>query len=275
MDFHLSDLVPELQGGSFVGFTNEQLTRYNRHFVLSGIGAVGQRRISQAKVALIGAGGLGSVIGYYLCAAGIGKLAIVDNDKVELSNLQRQIAHNMARIDVNKAESAAQTYRALNPDVDIKVFKERLVKGNIRGLIADYDVVIDGSDNFQTRFLINDACVLMGKPLVSGAVLGFEGQLMVVMPHDGHCYRCVFEDVPPDGVVPTCREVGVLGAVPGVIGSLQAMEAIKLIVGNGEVLKGCILIYNALNVSFRKVAVQRNPSCKVCGTTPSMSIYDF
>ncbi|RME65162.1 MAG: molybdopterin-synthase adenylyltransferase MoeB [Nitrospirae bacterium] len=252
-------------------FTDEQIHRYSRHIILPEVGGKGQKKLLQAKVLVVGAGGLGCPVGYYLAAAGVGTIAMVDSDTVELSNLQRQIAHNTERIGMNKAESAKKTFEALNPDVTVIPIKERLNKDNIMDIIKDYDIVVDGSDNFPTRYLVNDACVMMKKPLVSGAILRFEGQLTTILPGEGHCYRCLFEEPPPPGLVPSCQEAGVIGALPGVIGAMQAMEVIKLIIGKGEVMKNQLLIYNALNCSFRKVKVPRRPDCPVCGENPTIT----
>jgi molybdopterin/thiamine biosynthesis adenylyltransferase len=254
-----------------VEFTEDQLQRYSRHIILPEVGGKGQKKILQAKVLIIGAGGLGCPVGYYLAAAGVGTIGMVDNDTVELSNLQRQIAHNTARLGMLKADSAKATFEALNPDVTVVAIKERLNKDNIMGVMKDYDIVVDGSDNFPTRYLVNDACVLLKKPLVSGAILKFEGQVTTVVPGDGHCYRCLFEEMPPAGLVPSCQEAGVIGAIPGVVGSLQAIEVIKLILGKGDVLKNTLLIYDALKTTFRRVRVPKNPECPVCGAHPTIT----
>ncbi len=251
-------------------FTEDQIMRYSRHIILPEVGGKGQEKIAKAKVFMIGAGGLGCPVGYYLTAAGVGTLAMIDNDDVELSNLQRQIAHSTNTIGMPKVESAQATFGALNPDVNIVPLKFRLSKDNILDLIADYDIVIDGSDNFPTRYLVNDACVIAKKPLVSGAILRFEGHVTTVLPGDGHCYRCLFEEMPPPGLVPSCQEAGVLGVLPGIIGGLQAMETLKLILGKGDVLKETLLIYDALKTTFRKVKVRKNPECPVCGDNPSI-----
>lgn len=252
-------------------FTDEQIHRYSRHIILPEVGGKGQKKLLQAKVLVVGAGGLGCPAGYYLAAAGVGTIAMVDSDTVELSNLQRQIAHNTERLGMNKAESAKKTFEALNPDVTVIPIKERLTKNNIMDIIKDYDIVVDGSDNFPTRYLVNDACVLMRKPLVSGAILRFEGQLTTILPGEGHCYRCLFEEPPPPGLVPSCQEAGVIGALPGVIGALQAMEVIKLILGKGEPMKNQLLIYNALQCSFRKVKIPKRSDCPVCGDNPTIT----
>jgi len=252
-------------------FTDDQLQRYSRHIILPEVGGKGQAKIAHAKVIIIGAGGLGCPVGYYLTAAGVGTLALIDNDTVEMSNLQRQIAHNVHTIGMPKVESAQKTFTALNPDVRIVPLRVRLSKDNILDLIKDYDIVVDGSDNFPTRYLVNDACVMAGKPLVSGAILRFEGQVTTIIPGKGHCYRCLFEEPPPPGLVPSCQEAGVLGVLPGVIGGLQATEVLKLILGKGEPLKGELLIYNALTTSFRKVKVPKNPLCPVCGDNPTIT----
>lgn len=251
-------------------FTEEQLKRYSRHIILPEVGGKGQKKISGAKVLIVGAGGLGCPVGYYLAAAGVGTLALVDNDIVELSNLQRQIAHSIRTIGINKAESAKKTFEALNPDVNVIPVKERVNSSNILDLFKDYDVIVDGTDNFPTRYLINDACVMLKKPLVSGAILRFEGQVTTILPGDGPCYRCLFEEPPPPGLVPSCQEAGVLGVLPGVIGGLQATEVLKLILGKGKLLSEELLIYNALETNFRKVKIPKNPDCPICGKDPKI-----
>ncbi len=251
-------------------FTEEQIQRYSRHIILPEVGGKGQRKIFSAKVFIVGAGGLGCPVGYYLTAAGVGTIAIADDDDVELSNLQRQIAHSVQTLGINKADSARRTFTTLNPDVNIISIKERLTNKNILDLIRDYDIVVDGSDNFPTRYLINDACVMSKKPLVSGAILRFEGQVTTIIPGDGPCYRCLFEIPPPLGLVPSCQEAGVLGVLPGVIGALQATEVLKLILGKGRPLKGELLIYDALRTNFRKVKIPKNPDCPVCGVNPTI-----
>ena len=252
-------------------FSEEQLKRYSRHIILPEVGGKGQQKISNAKVLMIGAGGLGCPVGYYLAAAGVGTIAIVDNDEVELSNLQRQIAHSVNTLGVNKADSAKKTFETLNTDVNVIAIKERINSKNILDLMKDYDIVIDGTDNFPTRYLINDACVMLKKPLVSGAILRFEGQVTTILPGEGHCYRCLFEEPPPAGLVPSCQEAGVLGVLPGVIGALQATEVLKLIIGKGKPLKNQLLIYDALGVDFRKVRVPKNKQCPVCGENPTIT----
>ena len=249
----------------------DQLQRYSRHIILPEIGEEGQIKIAKAKVFIVGAGGLGSPVGYYLTAAGVGTIAMVDSDNVELSNLQRQIAHSVKTLGKPKVESAKMSFESLNPDVNIVAIKERLTKDNILDLIKDYDIVVDCSDNFATRFLVNDASVLAKKPLITGAIFKFEGQLTVVIPGEGPCYRCLFEEPPPPGVLPSPQGVGLLGVIPGIIGTLQASEVLKLIIGKGEILKGELLIYNALKNSFRKVKVPKNPDCPICSDHPTIT----
>lgn len=251
-------------------FTEEQIERYSRHIILAEVGGKGQKKIRDASVFIVGAGGLGCPAGYYLAAAGVGMIGIADADTIEISNLQRQIAHSTKRIGMSKADSAKATFEELNPDVEVTTYKERLTSKNIIDIIKDYEIVIDGSDNFPTRYLINDACVMSGKPLVSGAILRFEGQVTTIIPGDGQCYRCLFEVPPPRGLVPSCAEAGVLGVLPGVIGAIQATEVLKLILGRGELLKGVLLIYNALKMSFKKVRIPKNPNCPVCSNNPSI-----
>ena len=245
--------------------------RYSRHIILPEVGGKGQAKIAGAKVFIVGAGGLGCPVGYYLTAAGVGTIALIDNDTVEMSNLQRQIAHSVKTIGMPKVESAKLTFEALNPDVKIVPIQKRMTKADIIELIRDYDIVVDGSDNFPTRYLVNDACFMAGKPLVSGAILRFEGQVTTILPGEGPCYRCLFEEPPPPGLVPSCQEAGVLGVLPGVIGGLQATEVLKLILGKGEVLRGELLIYNALKTTFRKVKIPKNPSCALCGENPTIT----
>ncbi|MBI5205452.1 MAG: molybdopterin-synthase adenylyltransferase MoeB [Nitrospirae bacterium] len=251
-------------------FTEDQLQRYSRHIILPEVGGKGQRKLLAAKVFIVGAGGLGCPVGYYLTAAGVGTLGIIDNDSVELSNLQRQIAHSTKTIGMHKIDSAKATFEALNPDVSVIGIKERISKDNILDLIKGYDIVVDGSDNFPTRYLVNDACVMAKKPLVSGAILKFEGHVTTIVPGEGHCYRCLFEEMPPPGLVPSCQEAGVIGAIPGVVGSLQAIEVIKLILGKGGPLKNTLLIYDALKTTFRRIKVPKNPNCPVCGDNPTI-----
>ena len=251
-------------------FTGEQLQRYSRHLILPEVGKQGQEKIAKAKVFIVGSGGLGSSAGYYLTTAGIGTIALIDNDLVELSNLQRQIAHSVKTIGKPKVISAKETFESLNPDVKVIAIQQKLTKNNILDLIKDYDIVIDCSDNFPTRFLVNDACVMTKKPLITGAVLKFEGNVMAIIPGEGPCYRCLFEEPPSPGIIPSSQGVGLLGVVPGVIGILQATEALKLILGIGEILKGELLIYDALKSSFRKIKVPKNPDCPVCGNHPTI-----
>jgi adenylyltransferase/sulfurtransferase len=248
--------------------SEDQRQRYSRHLMLPEVGEEGQEKLFNARVLVIGVGGLGSPAGYYLTAAGVGNLTIVDNDEVDLSNLQRQIAHSTKTIGMPKVESARAMFEALNPDVRIRAARQRITAENISGLIDGHDIVVDCCDNFPTRFLINDACVLLGKRLVSGAILRFEGQLTTILPHDGHCYRCVFEDMPPADIMQSLQTAGLVGAVPGVIGTLQALEVLKLILGKGDVLKEHLLIFDGLKTRFRRVRVPRNPECPVCGNKP-------
>jgi len=246
-------------------FAEQQAQRYSRHLILPEVGAKGQKKLLDAKVLIVGAGGLGCPVGYYLSAAGVGTIGLIDNDTVELSNLQRQIAHSTMTVGLPKVDSAKATFESLNPDIRVVPIRDRLTKDNVLDLFRDYDIVVDGSDNFPTRYLVNDACVVLKKPLVSGAILRFEGHVTTILPGEGHCYRCLFEEMPPEGFVQTCSEAGIIGAIPGVIGSLQAVEVIKIILGKGKVLKNTLLVYDALNASFRRVTVPKNPECPACG----------
>jgi molybdopterin-synthase adenylyltransferase len=249
-------------------FTEDEIRRYSRHILLQDVGGTGQARLKAARVLVVGAGGLGSPLALYLAAAGIGTIGIVDDDRVELSNLQRQIAHTTDRIGALKAESAAVAAKAINPDVHIEPFNARLDADNVLGLLGRYDIVCDGTDNFTTLFLLADACVLSRRTLVSAAVLRFEGQLSVFKPHlheGGPCYRCLYPEPPPPGTVPTCSEAGVLGAVTGVMGTLQATEVLKEILEVGESLSGKLLIWDALATRFRTVRLRADPDCALCG----------
>ena len=250
-------------------FSEEQIHRYSRQIILPGIGGKGQRKLQEAKVFVMGAGGLGSPAALYLAAAGVGTIGLADSDVVELHNLQRQILHRTADVGRPKVESGKRTLESLNPEVKVEVYPERITSANIREIIKAYDIVLDGSDNFPTRFLMNDACYFEKKTLVSGAILRFDGQLSTFKPHaGGPCYRCLFPEPPPAGMIPSCQEAGVLGAVAGIIGILQANEALKEILGLGESMAGRFLMYNALNLSFHEVKIQKNPNCLLCGENP-------
>ncbi len=255
-------------------FSDDEIHRYSRHILLAEVGGTGQARLKGARVLVIGAGGLGCPLVLYLAAAGVGSIGIVDHDQVELSNLQRQIAHSTARLGVAKAESAAAAAWAINPSVRVEPHAMRLDVDNALDVIARYDIVCDGTDNFATRFLVADACMLARRTLVSAAVLRFEGQLSVFKPHEGGpCYRCLYAEAPPPGAVPTCSEAGVLGAVTGVMGTLQATEVLKEILGIGESLSGKLLIWDALATRFRTVRLRPDPHCKLCG--PEATIKDL
>ena len=253
-----------------INFNDEQIVRYSRHIILPEVGGLGQSKMLEAKVLLIGAGGLGSPAAYYLAAAGIGNMGLVDFDVVDLSNLQRQIIHSTERIGMLKTESAKKTINALNPDVNVTVFNERLTSENILRLFEGYDYILDGTDNFATRYLINDACVMMGKTNIHGSIFRFEGQVTVFKPGDGPCYRCLYPEPPPPGMVPNCQEGGVLGVLAGVIGNLQVVETLKLVLGIGEPLIGKLTIYDALKTEFRNLKLKKDPNCPMCGEEPSI-----
>jgi molybdopterin/thiamine biosynthesis adenylyltransferase/rhodanese-related sulfurtransferase len=251
----------------------EQAQRYARHLRIPEIGESGQLKLLSSKVLLIGAGGLGSPAALYLAAAGVGTLGIVDSDVVDATNLQRQILHNTERLGRSKVDSARETIAALNPDVKVIPFAERLTAANIDRVIAGYDVIVDGSDNFPTRYLVNDASVKHGIPVVHGSIYRFEGQVTVFKPHDGPCYRCLFHQPPPPEMAPSCAEAGVLGVLPGIIGSIQANEALKLLLGIGDPLIGRYLLFDALDGTFREVKLRRDPACPVCGDHPTITEY--
>ncbi len=250
--------------------TRDQILRYSRHLIMPEVGIEGQQQLKDAGILLIGAGGLGSPLGLYLAAAGVGRLGIVDFDKVDFTNLQRQIIHRTEDVGRLKVESAKERINSINPDVEVKTFNTKLSRENITDLIKDYDVVIDGTDNFPTRYLVNDACIFQKKPNIYGSIFRFDGQATVFYPFKGPCYRCLFPEPPPPGMVPSCAEGGVLGVLPGIIGVIQATEAIKLIIGKGEPLIGRLLLYNALTMKFREVKIKRSPDCPVCGDHPTV-----
>jgi adenylyltransferase/sulfurtransferase len=251
--------------------SNDELRRYSRHVILPEVGLAGQKKISAASVLCIGAGGLGSPIVAYLAAAGIGKLGIVDFDKVDYSNLQRQILHTDADVGRSKTDSANETIKGINPNVGVVLHNTRITSKNALEIIRPYDIIADGTDNFPTRYLTNDACVLLKKPNVYGSVFQFEGQASVFAPHlGGPCYRCLYPEPPPPDTVPSCAEGGVLGVLPGVIGCIQATEILKLILGQGASLMGRLLLFNALDMKFRELKVRRDPQCPVCGENPTI-----
>jgi adenylyltransferase/sulfurtransferase len=252
--------------------TNDQLRRYSRHLILPEVGLEGQKKICSTSVLCVGAGGLGSPIALYLAAAGIGKLGIVDFDVVELSNLQRQLLHPTDAVGHPKTDSARETIQRLNPGVEVVVHQTRLTSENALDVIRPYDIVVDGTDNFPTRYLTNDACVLLKKPNVYGSIFRFEGQASVFAPHlGGACYRCLYPEPPPPGLVPSCAEGGVLGVLPGLIGVIQATEILKLAVGMGSTLLNRLLLYNALDMKFRELKLRRDPQCPICGERPTIT----
>ena len=259
-----------------VRLTNEQILRYSRHLILPEVGMAGQKKLRAASVLIIGAGGLGCPIALYLTAAGIGRLGLVDFDVVDRTNLQRQILYGESVVGVPKVEAAAERLKDLNPDVEIETYPERLTSENALQIMSDYDIIIDGTDNFPTRYLTNDAAVILGKPYIYGSIFRFEGQVSVFLSRPfngferGPCYRCLFPSPPPPGAVPSCAEGGVLGVLPGIVGALQAAEAIKLIVGIGEPLIGKLMLIDTLRMEFKTVRIRRNPNCPVCGDNPTI-----
>ena len=251
-------------------FTEEQIKRYSRQIILPDVGGKGQEKLLRGSVLIVGAGGLGSPAALYLAAAGVGRIGIADSDEVEISNLQRQILHTTADIGKLKTTSAREKLVALNPDVEVTTHPVRLTSRNILDIIKDYDIIVDGSDNFPTRYLVNDACVMSNKPLSHGGIFRFDGQAITIIPGEGPCYRCLFPEPPPPGAVPSCQEAGILGAVAGIIGLVQANEVLKFILGKGELLVGKLLIFDALQTSFRTVKVPKASNCAVCGENPTV-----
>ncbi len=256
-------MLPEL--------SHEEILRYSRHLLIPEVGLDGQRKLKAASVLVIGTGGLGSPVSLYLAAAGVGRIGLVDYDVVDETNLQRQIVHGTSRVGRLKVESARERLLDLNPRIQVDVYNEPFTSENAMRIAADYDVIVDGTDNFPTRYLSNDLCVLLGKPLVYGSIFRFEGQASVFYAEEGPCYRCLFPEPPPPGLVPSCAEGGVLGVLPGTIGTIQATEALKLILGIGTPLIGKLLLYNALDASFEYVKLKKNPHCKVCGPEPEIT----
>ena len=281
-DTHVADgdeisIVPSIAGGSapvdttLPGLSHEEILRYSRHLILPEVGTEGQRRLKAARVALIGAGGLGSPASLYLAAAGVGTLGLVDFDMVDATNLQRQIVHGTAAVGTSKLDSAEARLNDLNPHVHIEAFDTRLTSENAFEVLRDFDVVLDGTDNFPTRYLVNDACVMLGKPNAYGSIFRFEGQASVFHAAVGPCYRCLYREPPPPGLVPSCAEGGVLGVLPGIIGSIQALETIKLILGKGSTLVGRLILFDALKFTFRELKLHKDPECPVCGEHPTVN----
>jgi adenylyltransferase/sulfurtransferase len=248
-----------------LSLSKEQIERYSRHIILPDVGGGGQKKLLSSRILLVGMGGLGSPAALYLAAAGVGTMGLVDFDTVELSNLQRQVIHTTDDLGKSKVQSAKETIQAINPDVQVREHEERLSIDNVMEIISDYDLIVDGTDNFPTRFLLNDACVMGKKPIVYGAIFRFEGQVSVFASDQGPCYRCLIPEMPPPGSVPRCQEAGVLGILPGIIGALQATEAIKLILGVGRPLMGRLLLFDALDMEMREMKLRKNPKCPACG----------
>lgn len=255
--------------------SREELLRYSRHLILPDVALAGQKRLKSARILLIGAGGLGSPAALYLAAAGVGTLGLVDFDVVDVTNLQRQVLHGTSQVGRPKLESARDRIADINPNVCVETHETRLTSDNALEILGQYDVIVDGTDNFATRYLTNDACVLLGKPNVYGSIFRFEGQASVFALPDGPCYRCLFPDPPPPGMVPSCAEGGVLGVLPGIVGTIQATEALKLVLGVGETLSGRLLLIDALTMRFHSVRVQRDPSCPACGTHEIKELIDY
>jgi adenylyltransferase/sulfurtransferase len=251
--------------------SKDEILRYSRHLIMPEVGMDGQLKLKNAKVLCIGAGGLGSPLLLYLGAAGVGRLGIVDFDIVDFTNLQRQVIHGTADVGRSKLESAQATIREINPHVEVVGYDARLTSENALELFRDFDIIVDGTDNFPTRYLVNDACVLLGKPNVYGSIFRFEGQASVFYARQGPCYRCLYPEPPPPGLVPSCAEGGVLGVLPGIVGCLQAMETIKLIIGQGQTLIGRLLVFDALGMKFRELKLRKNPDCPVCGAHPTIT----
>ena len=269
---NLMATLPDLFGqrANDVSLSANEIARYSRHLIMPEVGVDGQKRLKASSVLLIGAGGLGCPLGLYLTAAGVGRIGIVDFDVVDFSNLQRQVLHGTADVGRPKLHSAKDKLTAINPEVRIDLYERRLSSENVMRIFAPYDIIIDGTDNFPTRYLVNDACVLLKKPNIYGSIFRFDGQASVFFPPYGPCYRCLYPEPPPPGEVPSCAEGGVLGILPGIIGMIQATEAVKMILGKGETLTGRLMHYDALQMKFREFKVRRNPKCPICGDAPTI-----
>ena len=254
-----------------MSLTDQQIERYSRQIILEQLGGIGQEKLLSSKVLIVGAGGLGAPAALYLAAAGVGKLGIIDFDKVDITNLQRQVIHSTADVGRKKVESAAEKIQAINPDVTVQTYQERATAENIREIVKEYDFVLDGTDNFPTKFLINDACYFEKVPFSHAGILRFDGQMITVLPGRTACYRCVFDSPPPVGLVPSCSQAGVLGPLAGVIGCLQATEVLKYLLSAGELLINRLLIFDGLGLRFREVKISRNPDCRICGQNPSIT----
>jgi len=252
-------------------FTEDQIKRYSRHILLPEVGGKGQVKISEAKVLIVGAGGLGSPAGLYLGAGGVGTIGIIDGDLVEMSNLQRQVIHHTSDLNIPKVLSAKRKIEDINPDVKVNTYHERLTARNAIEIFNQYDIILDGTDNFSSKFLINDASFFTKKPLIHGGILRFTGQMITILPGKTACYRCIFKEPPPDGLVPSCQEAGVLGALAGIIGTLQATEVFKIILNAGNLLTDQLLTHDSLSMKFRKIRVPKNPRCPVCGENPEIT----
>src|SRR6202007_1005445 len=263
-------LQPQAGAKEATSLTNEEILRYSRHLIMPEVGMEGQLKLKNAKVLLIGTGGLGAPLGLYLAAAGVGRLGLVDFDVVDFTNLQRQVTFGTSDVGKHKSEAARARLSNLNPDIEVLSFETQLTSANALELFKDFDIIVDGTDNFPTRYLVNDACILLGKPNVYGSIFRFEGQVTVFGMPGGPCYRCLYPEPPPPGLVPSCAEGGVLGVLPGIVGALQAMETIKLIIGIGEPLAGRLLLFDGLSMRFRELRLRRNPTCPVCGDHPTI-----
>jgi adenylyltransferase/sulfurtransferase len=274
-DSDVVSIVPSIAGGATaeaaLGFSPEEIQRYSRHLIMPEVGMAGQAKLKQAKVLLVGAGGLGAPLGMYLAAAGVGRIGLVDFDVVDASNLQRQITYSASDVGRPKLQVARERLSGINPHIQIDLHETRLSSENALSLFREYDIVVDGTDNFPTRYLVNDACVLLGKPNVYGSIFRFEGQVSVFYAKEGPCYRCLYSEPPPPGLVPSCAEGGVLGVLPGVVGTLQALEAIKLILGTGEPLIGRLVLFDALRMQFRQLTLRKDPDCVICGPRPTVT----
>ncbi len=252
-------------------FTEDQISRYSRHILLPEVGGKGQKKIAKARMFVVGAGGLGSPVALYLAAAGVGTIGLIDSDVVDLSNLQRQVLHHTPDVGRSKVLSAKEKILAINPDITVETYEDRFTSSNALELIRDYDVVIDGVDNFPAKFLINDACFFANKPLVHGGILRFDGRLFTIIPGQSACFRCIFKNPPRPGLVPSCQEAGIIGVVAGIIGTLQATEALKLVLGIGRPLTDRLLDFDARTTQFREIRTKRNPNCQLCGTNPTIT----